>query len=440
MKRIFILIVALAASQLFFGQQQDSALIYFNQYEFEKAILCINQIPSEQMQKEVLFIKGKSFAKLHKYNEAIEVFEELITQDSTNTQNYIELALCLEAQNQYKKAIPVYIQALGLSGNNAYIMQNLGACQYKAEKYGNAKNTYLIAFANDSTHYLAKQLARCYVKLNHPDTAIAYYEYALIKKPLDSYSTYRLANLYKDVDRLDDGATITGAYLRHDPDHRKICRLNASIHFLRKAYSLSAIQFAHCMELGDSSEYVYKYLGYSFYKLEKYPEAMQAMEKAFATDSLNVDLCHALGIACDMSYYRPEAIAYFKKCIELVTPAPDYFASIYKDMGDAFASNFDREEALDAFFKAHEYVPNDTFLVFKIASHYENLMKDKEKALLYYEKFLAMRPPTKNTSNQEQGKGIDVSYFDFAERKIADLKEDQFWNGDTKASTKQVKE
>jgi tetratricopeptide (TPR) repeat protein len=151
-------------------------------------------------------------------------------------------------------------------------------------------------------------------------------------------------------------------------------------------------------------------------------------------------LIHALGVACDKSYYRPEAIEYLNHCIELITPSSEYFSAIYQDLASAYSNNFNQKEALGAYLRALEYTPGDTFLVFKIASHYDNMMGDKDMALKYYRQFLSMRPQ-KIPANQRKGVGIDVSYFDFVERKIAALKEEKFWNGEASDSTKkEVKE
>ncbi|MCF8373643.1 MAG: hypothetical protein K9H64_18625 [Bacteroidales bacterium] len=429
MRKTLILQLLLILTVSGYAQQIDSVNYYIQHFEYEKAILEIEKWEHDSLPSDLLFLKASAYKKVNKYTEAIAGFDELLKIDSTNTNNLVELADCYKSIGAYKKSQELYTLALIVNPENNYLLQQLANSYFLDDSFEKAKNQYLQAWQNDSSYYLAKQIARCCEKLEKADSAETFYKRALQFIPFDNYSTYRLGTIYKNQDSLAKASEIIDPWIEQDSTSSKMFLLSGSVHFLLKEYREAAELFDHCLILGDSSEYVFKFLGYSHFKNDRYDLARIYLKKAFATDSLNVDLCHALGVACDKSYYRPEAIEYLNHCIDLVTPSPDYFAAIYQDLASAYTSNFNHKEALDAYLKANEYTPGDTMLVFQIASHYDHMLKDEEQALRYYEKFLAMRPESKPV-RQIQGLGIDVSYFDFVERRIAAINEEKFWNGE----------
>lgn len=435
MKKTLFLQLGLILVVSGYAQQIDSVNYFIQHYEYAKAILEIETWEQASLPSELLLLKASAYKKLNKYPEAIAGYEELLRTDSTNTTTLVELADCYKSISSYKKSQELYGLALVANPENNYLLQQLANSYFLDDSFDKALHKYKLAWQNDSSYYLAKQIARCCEKLERTDRAEVFYKLALQFIPFDNYSSYRLGTIYKNQDSLVKACEIIDPWIEHDSTSSKMFLLSGSVHFMLKEYREAAELFDQCRVLGDSSEYVLKFLGYSHFKNDNYEKARIYLEKAFATDSLNVDLCHALAVACDKSYYRPEAIEYLNKCIELVTPSPDYFAAIYQDLASAYTSNSNQKEALDAYLKAYGYTPGDTMLVFQIASHYDNIMEDKDMALKYYQKFLAMRPK-KEPKNQPQGKGFEVSYFDFVERKIAEIKEEQFWKGEVNDTIK----
>ena len=68
-------------------------------------------------------------------------------------------------------------------------------------------------------------------------------------------------------------------------------------------------------------------------------------------------------------------------------------------------------------------------LIYKIASHYDHWIRDKEMALQYYEKFMLTRPKDKKPLPDILG-AVVVSYYDAVEKRINEIKEEMFWEGE----------
>ncbi|MBN2212914.1 MAG: tetratricopeptide repeat protein [Bacteroidales bacterium] len=205
-------------------------------------------------------------------------------------------------------------------------------------------------------------------------------------------------------------------------------KLNGYLNFLDKDFITAIKSFENCISLNDTSNFTYKYLGYSYFKTEEYQKAKDYLEKAFQKDTSNVELCYLLGLSCNYSVYKELGIQYLSKTIELATPSSEFLSQVYQDFAAANTGFYKYEEALEAYLKAYELNPNDTLLIFKIASHYDNWIKDKDKALIYYQIFMKTRPKEKKPlPKMPVPGGIVVSYYDYVERRMGEIKEELFW-------------
>jgi len=128
-------------------------------------------------------------------------------------------------------------------------------------------------------------------------------------------------------------------------------------------------------------------MGYSYFKMNDFPNAIKYLEKVYALDSSDAELCYALGLAHD----PPENIKYFYAAINLGLPIVTILSQVYSDLSLALTKAWRYDEALEVLYKAHELAPRDISIIYKIGMHYDNWMDDKKMALKYYKAFLATR-------------------------------------------------
>lgn len=199
-------------------------------------------------------------------------------------------------------------------------------------------------------------------------------------------------------------------------------------YFLYNKFPEAVNKFERCLELNDTSYFVIKNLGYSYFKNNNFESAKTYLEMAFKRDSTNAELCYMTGMACAYSVYKKQAVEYLSKSIDLLTPSPLLLSGIYTEIGKAYTGDYQYNNALNAYLKALELNPNDTILVFTIASHYDSWINDPQKALDYYQKFMDTSPIQRNNALPKLTKdGLVVSYYEFVERRIREIKKDSFW-------------
>ncbi len=422
------LFIALLVSQCvhLYAQKLDSVHFFIEQYEYQKAIDIIDSIADYDEDPEILNLKIASLKGLQKYREAIPYLEKLYLNDSVNVKRITELANAYQMLGNFVAARKFYHKALEINPDNYYLVQQLADSYYQADNFSLAKQYYLTAFRSDSAFHLSRQLARCYENLEMLDSAKYYYRIALSFVPDDYQSTYLLANLFKLSEEYDKGIALTNSYLPRDSTNIKMLRLNGFLYFLNKDYPISRARFERSIALNDTSTFVFKYLGYSYFHTSEFEQAKDYLEKAFLQDTLNADLCYALGLSCDYSVYKELGIYYLNKTIDLLIPAPSYLSQVYQDLAHVYTGNYKYNEALGAYLTAYELTPADTLLIFTIASHYDNWLKDKTTALIYYQKFMDTRP--KNNKPLPKMPGVMVlSYYDYVERRMSEIREEIFW-------------
>jgi len=432
LRRLVLLIMAVFLFNYYSqAQNYDSIVIYIQRYEYQKAIDEINAIDKYNSDFKLLDLKAAALKGLNKYQEAIQAYEKLLINDTSDLKNIIEIANCYQSIGDNKNAHTYYKKAIKLSPHNNYLYQQLANAYYQDDDFENAIRYYITAYAADSTYYLTKQLAKCLDNLKKTDSAIFFYQEAFNKNPLDFESAYRLANLYKQNEDYKSAINITDSFLINDSANLRMLKLNGYLNFLNKDYTKAISSFEKCVFQKDTSDFTNKYLGYSYFRAGEYLKAKDYLEKAFQKDTSNVEICYILGLSCDYSVYKKLGIQYLSKTIELAIPSSAFLSQVYQDLAAANTGLYKYEEALEAYMKAYELTPNDTLLIFKIASHYDNWIKDKDKALKYYQAFMETRPKGKTElPKMPLPGGIIVSYYDYVERRMGEIKEELFWKGE----------
>ena len=413
------------------AQVYDSINTFMQRYDYENVLEKIDNIKENDSDLYLLALKATAMQGLNKYQEAIHVYEKLFKNDTTDLRNIIELAKCYQSLGNYKNAQIFYQKAININPSSKFLYQKLADVYYQDNDYTNAIKNYSIVFVKDSTYYLSKQLAKCFENIQKTDTSIYFYRKAINLNPVEFITSYSLANLLKQKKDYEEAISISESFLTYDSTNLKMLKLNGYLNFLNKAYKKAIASFEKCIYQNDTSDFTIKYLGYSYFKAKEFQKAKDYLENAFQKDTTNIQLCYALGLSCYYSIYKKLGIQYLNNTIELTTPSPEFLSQVYQDLAAANTGFYQYSEALNAYLKAYELNQNDTLLIFKIASHYDNWIKDKSMALEFYQVFMETRPKDrKPLPKMPISGGIVVSYYDFVVRRMEEIKEELFWQGE----------
>ena len=112
-----------------------------------------------------------------------------------------------------------------------------------------------------------------------------------------------------------------------------------SSHLALNHLEMALTYFTHALELHPTKQdaaSIYTYMGICYKEMEKYRQAIEALERAETYDSERTDIYNLMGFSYFMLKEHEKAIACFKKVLKLdPSSAIDYanIASNYRDMG-----------------------------------------------------------------------------------------------------------
>jgi len=223
---------------------------------------------------------------------------------------------------------------------------------------------------------------------------------------------------------------LTNSYLKQDSLNLKMLRLNGILSYLNKDFGNSINRFKQCLELNDTSDITNKFLGYSYFKSGDFQNAKYYLEKAYLKNYLDMELCYLLGLSGNYSDDFTLGAEYLNRAIDLSKISPLFLSQVYQELGKAQVNLFDYEQALSSFLLAYELTPNDVFLMYKIARHYDYCMKNKAQAIRYYNYFLSSQPKKETPSKQTSENGeLSYSNYESVKKRIEEIKEELFWVG-----------
>ena len=403
----------------------DSIRNFLQIYKYSSALEIINRrLPVTQNKEELLYYKGLALKGNIKYSEAINSFSELLKRNPTHVTALIELGNCYKMTGDYKRAYSSFLIADSLAPSN-YVRNEMANILYNTEAYDLAAKSYRALLKEDSLNiYLLRSVARCFDKMSQFDSAMFYYEKAMDQNPYDFHTAYPLCNIYVRKKSYEKGINITEKFMKVDSTDILMNRMNAYLFLLNKEYPSSLTRFKKCYRSMDTSVFTIKYLGVSYFKLNIFDTAKIYLEKAFHKDTMDAQTCNFLGISCSESYWKKLGIEYLKRSILLTNPDPVNLSGIYTNLAEACNGYSKYNDALDAYLKAYELMPNDSLLPYRIAKQYDKWLGNKEQAIKYYTLFLKAKKSATDDSTTEKNGRMVISYYSAAKSRIKQLQKE----------------
>lgn len=401
--------------------RSDSIQSLLKGYKYREALALIDKTIEEgQSSGEMYLLQGNVLRGMYLYDGALTAYLKGLSLDSTDQQLLIETAVTYKQIQDYQNALRYFSKVLAKDTTNLLMRLECANCKFLNEQYVESNTDFMKIYQDDTLNYFAiKRLGVGFSKVNQIDTSIYFFRKAIALKNNDASNITNLCNLYISKDNYTDGIKVTEEYERLDSSNAKVNSINAYLYMLNKQYDTAAFKFNKCIALKDTSRFVIKNLGISYFKQERYDTAKYWLEKAYFMDTTDINNLQFLGLACTQSYYKKLGIFYLEKAITQYGPILEEYATIYRNLAEAYRSwsKSPCEKTLEVSLKAYELNPKDTLLALFIGIGYDECKKDYRKAIEFYKIYLKSKPPL-----NEQNKLITLTYSSF-ENRVKVLKE-----------------
>ncbi|NOX88377.1 MAG: tetratricopeptide repeat protein [Calditrichaeota bacterium] len=361
----------------------------------------------------------------NKYDQAVQKLTTLIADDPQNVRAYRLLGAAYQSLRQYDKAAEAFSKALELDPADVRIGVALGKALFQAGRYPAAEKALLKALQSDSANisariqlarlyfqqgkyrlalpvyrslirenpvnsYFLKQAGKCAAKLGNHKSAVRYLEKALKLNTEDLEIYILLFNQFKKQEDWESVLPVVNTGLAVYPSNPKLLLARGDAYFSLQKYDKAAADYLNAMNRGDTTAYLFKKLGVSYYYINDFGAALLALQKSVQKNAQDPIAFYILGLTQKELNMPDKAISSLNKALRL--SVPDYISDVYFHLADSYNKNKQYRQALDAYKKVLEYNPQRKLVLFYMATIYDRYYKDRQTPLRYYQKFLEEAP------------------------------------------------
>ena len=417
MKR-FIYIVAAMFCIWQTGHAQEEIRRHLDRYDYGKAVEVIDSLMARENADSVGLAvqKAKCLRRIYRTEEAVATLSEVLHLDQFNVELMAELAECQVQTGNTEEAFTLYSMLTNLQPDNTYFKMCQARILYREKEYHGSIEIFKQVAARDSLPEVLALIGDGYKNLGQADSAMAYYDAVLRRKPDHAPTISKKADIMLAAKEYDSVAEMCHEYLSERPDDLTILPIYGLTRYLQERYAQSIQTFFHMQELGDDSYPVHYYLGMNYYSMNYWPDAIPELEKAYQIDSSDVKLVYQLAHAKSHMYsskdLNQESERLYKRALEMLQPDPALIHNIYGSMALARHSIEKYQDAVKYYELSYKYNPKNISALSAIAHCYERLKK-YDKALEYYERYLKLAKP-------------GSAGYKYAEESIAYIKQEKF--------------
>lgn len=345
--------------------------------------------------------KARCLRRLYRMQESVEVLAEVLYLDQFNIELMADLAESHTQAGNTMEAFSLYGILSQMQPENLYFKLCRARILFREKQYEESINTCKDIIVQDSIPEILSMTADAFKNLGKADSALVYYNYVLSKRPKHVPTISKKADILLSAKQYIPVINMSREYLKEDPDNMTILPIYGLALHLQGNYPLSLEQFEHQRKLGDDSYAVHYYLGLNHYMMNKWPRAIEELEKAYQIDSSDVTLVYQLANAkshitimksMESSGLNPESERLYAKALEMLQPSPTILHNIYGSMAMARHKIEQFEDAIKYYELSYKYNPKNISALSSIGYCYER-MKNYKKALEYYERYIKLGKP-----------------------------------------------
>ena len=345
--------------------------------------------------------KARCLRRLYRMHESVEVLADVLHLDQFNIELMADLAESHTQAGNTMEAFSLYGILSQMQPENLYFKLCRARILFREKQYEESINACKDIIVQDSIPEILSMTADAFKNVGKADSALVYYNYVLSKRPKHVPTISKKADILLSAKQYIPVINMSREYLKEDPDNMTILPIYGLALHLQGNYPLSLEQFEHQRKLGDDSYAVHYYLGLNHYMMNKWPRAIEELEKAYQIDSSDVSLVYQLANAkshmtimksMESSGLNPESERLYAKALEMLQPSPTILHNIYGSMAMARHKIEQFEDAIKYYELSYKYNPKNISALSSIGYCYER-MKNYKKALEYYERYIKLGKP-----------------------------------------------
>ncbi len=394
MKSIFILIVmaalginTIAAQDIPVNSGLDMMLIHG---EYDRLIDTCRQILTyDSLNAGVYYKMGLAYQSNMEDELSLSCFNEAAKLDPDNKVYTFMLAKGYYGKEKYNLAEPLFMKLRSIDSLKWSYAYYLSSIYMNLDEFDNAIDIYRQFLLRDSDNFgYIDRMAFAYLEKEEYDTSIYLYNKSLSINNKDLTALKNLAYLYSAEMNPDTAIILLTEGIAIDSTDMDLYLRRAALNYSNHNTKKALEDYLVVLSYGDSSKLCLKRIGIGYCNNHQPDEAISFLLKAYDKDPSDYETCSYLG----QSYFKLKdmigSIYYYERELSILSPVCAQLGLTYVLIAESQKESGMYKEAINSSLKAMNFKP-DPNLYMIIANLYDNKLNDPDKAIRYYQKFLA---------------------------------------------------
>jgi len=350
---------------------------------------CLNILQTDSLNAEIYYKLGLAYQNLMQNDKTVEAFSKAVKLSPDNKKYRFTLAKYYYNSGKQKFALPILDSLCKYDSLNWIYSFYLSDIYMQKGLYNKALPIYQRFRNNDttSTLYLDK-LAFCNLRMENDSTAIKLFEKSLSINNKNIPSLKNLSYLYLRNKQIDTAIYQLNQGLKIDSTDYDLYYRRADIYFQQNYHYRARPDYLKVLESGDSSKIVLKRIGIGLAYNNLPLDALNYLLPAYKKDSSDFETTCYIGQAYyDLKAYK-KSIRYYNRVLKILSPISKQIEFTNSLLGDTYKDSALYKEAVKYYSKSLDFNYNLSVCI-AIANIYDDKLKNNEKAIFYYQLFLA---------------------------------------------------
>ncbi len=357
--------------------------------DYRQALVICNSLQKSGDNSAAVDLRlGIIYSSLSDYTRALEHLQRAEEGGEKNISTGLLIADCHEAIGDIDAASLKYEEIIYADRSNLYPVINYSKLLLTNRLYDKAlKWCQLLVDSMPDNPVLRKNLGGCFLQLSMDPEALYHLHEAwtLNNKDLSLLTAMTTAWLRLKIPK--NGLKTLAQAIEVHPESPVPHKCIGNLQFALQAYDSSAVAYQMAFDLGDTSVYIARQAGLSYYAINKFSQAVPFLRINYEYDTLNYEAVQYLGLALANSSRQREAIPYLENAVSLLHPDSALIGNLYASIGRAAFEINNFSKAISEYHQALRYLPKNQDYRFELARVYDQ-NKNYKEALKYYGEYL----------------------------------------------------
>ena len=372
------------------------------QGENKKAIdTCRFILASDSLNPGIMYRMGIACQNMLFDDQSLHWYHEAARLSPGNKIYSFALAKGYYGKGRSRLAEPLVKELCALDSMNWSYAYYLSGIYMQSQKYDDAINIYKRFQKEDTANYVyLDKLAFATLKKGDFENAINIYNKSLAINSKNLSAIKNLAFLYASAGNSDTAVLILTNGIRMDSTDMDLYIRRAQLNYAKNYTKRALDDYLVVLASGDSSSLYIKRIGIGYsYNLQP-REAINYLLKAYRIDSTDYETCSFLGQCYFKVKNMKRSIYYYGRTIDILKPVNRQLGLTYVLYAESQKGNEEFKNAIASYLKSYAINPDPNLLMI-IANIYDEKLKNKDRAIYYYQRFLNTHKTSKTKFQQE---------------------------------------